>query len=359
METKKLLLGIFIVCGIALTFSLFLILGVSEVFKPKITCVTSFKESVQGLETGAAVKYRGVLIGKVREISISPKDSAVHVVMEIILTSIQTENNNKEKINYNAVADDYLGLFTKEIQAGLRTRLEMVGITGMKYLELDYYEKPRPDYKVKIIDDVLTIPSTPSLFSDLKTNISDVFVKISQIDLHKTVTKIDQVLNSINSLVEDKKIQHILVTLEKISENLEVSSKTINETLTTKKIDELLTNVNNASLAIKSLAKKTEKELEAAQLVDTIHLTQDALKHTTKSIKTAFESFEKTSKSIESSVKNLDKVTTSTINDLKKEVTTTLIHLENTLNSVSTLVDNLDEDPGAIIQGKQKPQLLH
>ena len=45
-----------------------LALGAGNVFKRTVTIETYFDESVQGLDVGSAVKYRGVQIGRVTRI---------------------------------------------------------------------------------------------------------------------------------------------------------------------------------------------------------------------------------------------------------------------------------------------------
>ena len=64
IEANKYKLGIFVLTGIGLLIAGLFLLGLAETFKPKINFITYFDESVQGLEVGAAVKFRGVTIGK-------------------------------------------------------------------------------------------------------------------------------------------------------------------------------------------------------------------------------------------------------------------------------------------------------
>src|SRR5258706_15476026 len=64
-------IGIFVIgATIALVF-LLVMLGAGKLFQSKIVMETYFNESVQGLELGSKVKYRGVIVGEVRSIGFS------------------------------------------------------------------------------------------------------------------------------------------------------------------------------------------------------------------------------------------------------------------------------------------------
>ena len=61
-------LGLFVIGAVAAGVAVLLIVGTGAWFKSRTTIETYFNESVQGLETGAPVKYRGATIGKVTKI---------------------------------------------------------------------------------------------------------------------------------------------------------------------------------------------------------------------------------------------------------------------------------------------------
>ena len=63
IEANKYKLGIFVLTGIGLLIIGLFMLGLSESLKPKINFMTYFDESVQGLEIGSAVKFRGNVDG--------------------------------------------------------------------------------------------------------------------------------------------------------------------------------------------------------------------------------------------------------------------------------------------------------
>ena len=61
-------LGLFVIGSIAAGVVMLLIIGSGRWFERKITIETYFNESVQGLDIGSKMKYRGVVIGEVTAI---------------------------------------------------------------------------------------------------------------------------------------------------------------------------------------------------------------------------------------------------------------------------------------------------
>ncbi len=64
-------LGLFVVAGVALFLTMLVFLGARSLQSETVTYKTYFDESVQGLEVGSPVKFRGVTIGNVSGIDIA------------------------------------------------------------------------------------------------------------------------------------------------------------------------------------------------------------------------------------------------------------------------------------------------
>ena len=58
-------LGVFILLALAATIVLVLVLGAGSLFRKQIVMESYFNESVQGLEVGSKVMFRGVMVGNV------------------------------------------------------------------------------------------------------------------------------------------------------------------------------------------------------------------------------------------------------------------------------------------------------
>ena len=71
-EARKLRVGIFVIIAVVIGLGAAIWLGASRYLADESQAVTFFSESVQGLDPGAAVKYRGVPAGRVDQIKIAP-----------------------------------------------------------------------------------------------------------------------------------------------------------------------------------------------------------------------------------------------------------------------------------------------
>ena len=89
LETNKFKLGLFVIGSILVLIIVIFSMGMFDHFKPKAFIVTFVEESVQGLTTGSSVKYKGVPIGKVSDISIMVDNNEIRINMEIDLSKIQ------------------------------------------------------------------------------------------------------------------------------------------------------------------------------------------------------------------------------------------------------------------------------
>ena len=126
-------------------------LGLRE--HPTVTYYTYFDESVQGLDEGAIVKYRGVRIGQVKIIRVAPDRKLVEVQLAI----------DRERSRALRLVDRALDL---------RARLVIFGITGVKMIDLDYADERTPPPPVLgFFPPGPYIPSRPSLLGALEEDL--------------------------------------------------------------------------------------------------------------------------------------------------------------------------------------------
>ena len=64
-EIRYFKVGLFVIASTALLIVAILFFGAAKYLEPKIYVESYFNESIQGLEVGSPVKYRGITIGHV------------------------------------------------------------------------------------------------------------------------------------------------------------------------------------------------------------------------------------------------------------------------------------------------------
>ena len=86
-ENNNFKLGLFVTISLLVFAAAVLAMGVFDsLFKSRAHLATFVEESVQGLAGGSAVKFRGVPIGKVSDITIIMESRTVRIDMEIDLS---------------------------------------------------------------------------------------------------------------------------------------------------------------------------------------------------------------------------------------------------------------------------------
>jgi hypothetical protein len=184
-------LGLFVLLGIGLLLSSLVVLGASNWNKASVGYVSYFDESVQGLELGSPVKFRGVTIGRVSEIDIAPDQRHVAVTCELTLQKLSS-------LRLGRGGEPGLA-----VQPDLRVQLAQTGITGVKFVLLDYFDPrahPPPELPFPVPRNYL--PSAASTLKSLESSVmrtADRFPAIAA-DVSETVARVGALVEEVSRL---------------------------------------------------------------------------------------------------------------------------------------------------------------
>ena len=151
--------GALVLTGLALAVGFILFLTANRIGPSGQVYECYFRESVQGLEEGSAVRFRGVAIGRVTEIGL--------VAAAYRNRSASTESKEYQLVFVRFAVDERRTGETENVETairqGLRVRLASQGITGVSYLELDFVDPQRfPVMPVPWKPAYAYIPAMPS-----------------------------------------------------------------------------------------------------------------------------------------------------------------------------------------------------
>src|SRR3954471_7708551 len=197
-------LGLFVIGAVACAVLLLIIVGSGRIFQQKITIETYFNESVQGLDIGSKVKYRGVVIGEVTKISFTYVKYQQDKPMSERLRYVLVEAQLQPKLLGGRVATEITGAgsMPAEVERGLRIRNAPQGITGTNYLEIDYVEPPPPLLPIDWTPDNAYIPSTSSTVTALVNAASEIMDRLRHLDVETTLTNLNKLLVTTNAKME-------------------------------------------------------------------------------------------------------------------------------------------------------------
>ncbi|QWE17377.1 MlaD family protein [Polynucleobacter sp. AP-Nino-20-G2] len=189
-------LGVFVLAAIGVLITVILIFGSGQFFKKSFTIETYIKQSITGLDAGAAVRFRGVKIGQVSSISLSgglyERDVPMPDRREYVVVRMQIFGDNLQLSNLQTYLKD-----------NLRTRIKSMGITGVNYVELDFYPSAtqyvplpyswEPEYPV--------VPSMPNQADEILSGIQKLIGALNSLDVDGTQKKFDALLSNLNILM--------------------------------------------------------------------------------------------------------------------------------------------------------------
>ena len=198
-------LGLFVIGAIVAGVVVLVVVGSGRWFQPKVTIETYFNESVQGLDIGSKLKYRGVAIGEVTRIGFTynryQQDRPMNQRARFVLVEAQVE---PKLLGGRAGAGDITnpeGL-KLEIERGLRMRLAAQGITGTSYLEIDYVDPVPPINSIDWKPDNIYIPSAQSTVSTFVNAAIGVLERLHKLDIETVVANVNKLLVTTNARVD-------------------------------------------------------------------------------------------------------------------------------------------------------------
>lgn len=308
-------LGVFVVASFALLIGTVIFLAAQSLQKETIPYKTYLNEAVTGLELGSPVKFRGVTVGNVSNIDIAPDRRHVEITMDLAVERIDRLNLGRKegrKTIFNVPAD-------------LRVQLGSTGLTGVKYLQMDFFDPamyPAPPLPFPVAQN--TIPAAPSALK----NIEDSIVT--------TVQRMPDVMNRLAATLE--RADSVMASVE--------SSKLPERTA------ELIAEINGT---VKSTRGSVER-LDTAKLSRQAQTTMAKLDEATSSFNSLLAVVQ-ADKGLVSRAEGA----TSAIGDVARnakgvgrEIEDTLRDVRDAAQSIQRLSDALERDPDMLLKGRSK-----
>ena len=332
-KANPVVIGAFVVSALAVLIIALTAFGAAKFFEKTESAICYFRDSVNGLEVGAPVKYKGVTIGKVNNILIfqapqNPRKSLIAAKLSLDTTTIRKRSMGGEK------PKDPKEQMQKQIEDGLRAKLKFQSVvTGMLYVELDYLEENKPYRLHKIINDdenAIEIPVEESGISDTIKMMEDTLKEVAQIDFKG----ISQNLNSLLKNSSDKIAQ---LDVKAINQNLVQTLENANA---------ILEQAKNENLAgeLKEAVAQAKSALEASQGAIS-GLSADAQK-----------TMQKANAVMDSAGKFMENANAivSPNSPFLYDISIFLKNISSAANSIKALADFLDRNPNALLTGRPK-----
>ncbi len=290
--------GIFtLVLGIGMLFAYLWISG-SQQARTEYT--VSSQLPVTGLSPEAAVKFRGVDVGKVIEISIDPSSQTT------VLIKIAIAQNLK---------------LSSEAYAELRRQ----GITGLAYIDLNDESKNAPALPAGS-----NIPLRPTLVDELMSKGPELTAQFEM--LLRNSTQLTDSANRILTNIDIQKLNHTIANFEKASEKV-------------------LPLINSATNMF-SNANKIVSEKNQAQLVKSLESAQQTFDVARPLINELSITTKKFNNSADQIANSTNQLTNTLENKTLPQLHTLTQNMNQSVIHFNLLIDDVQDNPQSIIFGK-------
>jgi len=264
-KAQRIRLGIFIMFSSAFLLLIFGLFTARSLFEQRDLYYVAYSDiSVSGLEVGSTVKYLGINVGSIANISISQED-----VSTIIVTlSLDEGTPVKEDAVADIVAIGITGMKTIEIRGGSQEAAFLAPekfINAGSTMAADISGKAEViAYKVEEILNNLQVFTSPENLG----NFTGAAVKISELadNAGHTITRVDEVITENREDLRDAAtaINNITGRLDRSSEDFAKSMERFNEIMQGEDITEVLGNLREISLSVREANMKELIESLAA-----------------------------------------------------------------------------------------------
>ncbi|WP_320169282.1 MlaD family protein [Maridesulfovibrio sp.] len=331
-KTNPFRVGLFIIIGTMLLVVVLAILGAGKIFQHSVKMETYLNESVNGLEIGSPIKFRGVKIGSVSEIGFVTDHYTKMDQTDMRYVYVQGEITHE--MFKSKEVNDIMKYLNKEIKLGLRARTVSLGLTGQLFLEIDYVD-PTKNHPLKITwkPENIYVPSAPSMLSRVEgavASISETLEDINQAKISEAVEDVRSVAQSLSKFLESSDAGAISKKLTGTLAQTEKFMTRINQLLAAPEIDTLMPDVAASAANLRKVMDSSSGDIVMA--LHDIRIASASAKNVVGGMETYINSNQ-----TKQTLTDLSK-TLNNISDASDRIKAAAVRFESTLSRVNMTV---------------------
>ncbi len=263
-QANPTLIGLFVVAGFALAVGAFIVVSSLRLFARELTCIIYFDESVSNLNLGAPVKFKGVPVGKVKDIRIKwnqhETDDAIPVFISLDLTRL----TKRLGVQVNVI--DSMA-FEEEVRKGMRGRLQMESfVTGLLFVDLNYFDDPGRPVLHQVEPLFPEIPSLPSELEKLGQNTTNILAKIASLDVKSLSDNLNTLLKTANQEILEADLPALTLSLRRTSDSLQATSESVRGAMQNVHLQETVALLNQTLRQLQQLATRLETRIDGVAI---------------------------------------------------------------------------------------------
>lgn len=337
-------IGLFVISATVIGIIGLVVLGVGAILQKKALVETYIDESVQGLDVGSAVKFRGVPVGRVEQISLTSAEYATQRQYVLVRISI-TSNIFQFPVN-----DPNSPELKRELERGFRVRLAPQGLTGVAYLEMDYLEPERnPPLEIDWQPVYPYIPSTRSRITQLSEAVERILNNIGDINISQLSESIEKSLTAMTKIADSANLERIGVQANALLSEVRETNRQINALVGNPDLKAALADASAVAGRARQLVERAEKPVN--QMLADLPQASESLNRFAKRLDAVSADLPETSAQLRQTLQRLNRLVAGQQRDIEK----TVENLRSAAENMKQLTDDSKKYPAQILFGAPPP----
>jgi phospholipid/cholesterol/gamma-HCH transport system substrate-binding protein len=337
-------IGLFVICAIVIGVIGVVVLGGGKFFQKKNIIETYIDESVQGLDVGSPVKFRGVLVGNVEQITLTSVEYSTQRRYVLVRAGI---SSNVFKFPLNDPASPS---FVAEVEKGLRLRLAPQGLTGQAYLEADYLDPSRnPPLEIDWRPQYPYVPSAQSKITQLSDAVERILRNIEQLDIQRLIGSVESSLKTIDKLASGANLDKISTQAVALLTELRQTNLQLKEVVGGSELKDAVKDAAVAAGTARQILERADKPL--SQLIADLPKASESINRVAQRLDTVSSTLPDTNAQFRQTLQQLNRLISGQQRDIEK----TVENLRSMSESLKEVVDNSKKYPSQLLFGAPPP----
>lgn len=333
-------IGVFVISAIVIAVFGVIVFGGGYLLQQKHIIETYIDESVQGLDVGSPVKFRGVSIGQVEQITLTSMEYPTGLRYVLVRAGISP------KWFRFPLSDPMASSFVAEVERGLRVRLAPQGLTGQAYLEADYLDPVRnPPLEINWRPEHPYVPSARSRITQFTDALETILRNLEEIDIPRLVETMDRTLGTVSRLADQADFDKISAQAVALLSELRQTNHQLKSLVGGPELKVALRDAAVAAGTARQILERADKPL--SQLVADLPKTSESLDRLLRRLDEVSATLPEAGADFRQTLQRLNGLIASQQDDIEKTIENLRVMSEN----IKEIVDNAARYPSQVIFG--------
>jgi phospholipid/cholesterol/gamma-HCH transport system substrate-binding protein/paraquat-inducible protein B len=337
-------IGLFVISAVVIGVVGTIVLGVGTMFQKKSIVETYIDESVQGLDVGSAVKFRGVPVGSVDQITLTSVEYPTR--RQYVLVRISISSN----VFQFPIGDPSSPELKNALDRGFRIRMAAQGLTGVAYLEADYLDPERnPPLEIDWRPTYPYIPSTRSRITQLSEAVERILRNIEDINIPQITASIEKSLTAMIKLTESANLDKIGGQVNALLTEVRETNRQINALVSSPDLKSTIADASVTSARARQILERAEKPIH--QMLSDLPRATEGLDRLVKRMDSVAKDLPETSMQLRQTIQRMNRLIANQQRDIEK----TVDNLRAVSENMKEITESSKKYPSQILFGAPPP----